>query len=162
MSENNPPKTASQLIAEMTKMQEDQSKISQNKYIATENKKNDESVNIQAWTPELALTLSFGILFFGVIIIAVMAYLLKKGLNARSILRLFSVPLIIVSAIFLVVAGYGEKQISPVIGLLGTIAGYLLGNSTDNDKTTSSCINNQNSEQAGQPDGGEQRCANRG
>ena len=32
--------------------------------------------------------------------------------------------------VFLIVAGYTEKQIAPVIGLLGTIAGYLLGKSS--------------------------------
>lgn len=142
MSENNTEKTASQLIAEMIKMQkEQQGTKKQNTTI--ENKKKDETISNQGWTPELALSLSFGILFFGIIVITSMGYLLKIGLNPRSILRLFSVPLIIVSAIFLVVAGYGEKQIAPVIGLLGTIAGYLLGNSNDNDQAVSSPLDNQ-------------------
>jgi biopolymer transport protein ExbB/TolQ len=30
-------------------------------------------------------------------------------------------------AVFLVVAGYTDTQIAPVMGLLGTVAGYLLG-----------------------------------
>ena len=35
--------------------------------------------------------------------------------------------LIIVAAIFLVVVGYTSEQIAPVMGLLGAIAGYILG-----------------------------------
>jgi hypothetical protein len=31
---------------------------------------------------------------------------------------------------FLITAGYTSDQIAPMIGLLGTIAGYLLGKST--------------------------------
>jgi len=37
--------------------------------------------------------------------------------------------LIITGALFLVVAGYTDKQMAPVMGLLGTLAGYLLGKS---------------------------------
>jgi len=35
--------------------------------------------------------------------------------------------LIITSGLTLVTAGYSSEQMSPVMGLLGTIAGYLLG-----------------------------------
>ncbi|QTA83229.1 Uncharacterized protein dnl_56240 [Desulfonema limicola] len=35
--------------------------------------------------------------------------------------------LVIVSGLFLITAGYSQEQISPMIGLLGTTAGYLLG-----------------------------------
>jgi hypothetical protein len=35
--------------------------------------------------------------------------------------------LIISSSIFLIVAGYTSQQIAPAMGLLGTLAGYLLG-----------------------------------
>ncbi|MFI5304451.1 MAG: hypothetical protein ACHQYP_06610 [Nitrospiria bacterium] len=58
------------------------------------------------------------------------AYLLGKGRNAETVLRTFGTVLIIISAIFLVVVGYNDTQISPVMGLLGTIAGYLLGKET--------------------------------
>jgi hypothetical protein len=42
-------------------------------------------------------------------------------------LKYLSVSLIIVGSLFLVTAGYGNSQIAPIIGLLGTVAGYLLG-----------------------------------
>ena len=41
-----------------------------------------------------------------------------------------------VFAIFLVVAGYSDQQIAPVIGLLGTIAGYLLGKESGRTEVT--------------------------
>jgi hypothetical protein len=39
----------------------------------------------------------------------------------------FGTILIITTSVFLVVAGYSSNQIAPVTGLLGTLAGYLLG-----------------------------------
>ncbi len=59
-----------------------------------------------------------------------MAYLVKNNNEPESLLRSFGTVIIIIAAVFLIVAGYSEKQIAPVIGLLGTIAGYLLGKST--------------------------------
>ena len=56
--------------------------------------------------------------------------LLWKNQPPEGVLRIFGIPLIIVTAVLLVVVGFGEKQISPVIGLLGTVAGYLLGRNT--------------------------------
>jgi hypothetical protein len=40
---------------------------------------------------------------------------------------IFRGALIISSSIFLIVAGYTSQQIAPAMGLLGTLAGYLLG-----------------------------------
>jgi ABC-type xylose transport system permease subunit len=51
----------------------------------------------------------------------------KYNVNINRLLRAFALVLIIVAAVFLIVAGYTEQQIAPVMGLLGTIAGYLLG-----------------------------------
>lgn len=81
----------------------------------------------QPWTPELVTTLSITVFAFGLIICGLMTMLHSKGKSATDLLRLFSLPLIIVSAVVLVIAGYSDRQISSVIGLLGTIAGYLLG-----------------------------------
>lgn len=79
------------------------------------------------WTSTLVIILGITILLFGLCIIAIMAYLITKGCDAQHVLRAFCVPTIIVAAIFLVVTGYNREQMTPVIGLLGTIAGYLLG-----------------------------------
>lgn len=65
---------------------------------------------------------------FGLVVFGVMAFLIHKGHDANNVLRVCALPLIIVSAIFLIVVGYSQQQIAPVMGLLGTVAGYLLGN----------------------------------
>jgi hypothetical protein len=93
----------------------------------------------QPWTPELVITLSVAVFAFGLIICMLMTLLVSRGKSATDLLRLFSLPLIIVSAVVLVIAGYSDRQISSVIGLLGTIAGYLLGSrggsSSSNDES---------------------------
>ena len=81
----------------------------------------------QPWTPQLVYTLGGGILLFGIVMSLAMGYLIKEGKPTDQVLRAFCVPLIVVAAVFLVVVGYNQEQIAPVIGLLGTIAGYLLG-----------------------------------
>jgi hypothetical protein len=81
----------------------------------------------QPWTPEMVMLISLSILIFGLLVLSIMAWLVIKGKDADQILRVCALPLIIVAAIVLVVIGYTSEQISPVMGLLGAIAGYLLG-----------------------------------
>ncbi|MBC3873490.1 hypothetical protein H8K55_07825 [Undibacterium sp. LX15W] len=79
------------------------------------------------WTTESAMTISAVVLVFGALVLAMASFLILKGRKAESVLRVFGTIMIIISAVFLVVAGYSSNQIAPVMGLLGTIAGYLLG-----------------------------------
>jgi hypothetical protein len=51
----------------------------------------------------------------------------KDKWDPQSILRLFGLTLIIMSSLMLITAGYSNTQVAPVVGLLGTMAGYLLG-----------------------------------
>ena len=81
------------------------------------------------WSTTNAMTMSASVLLFGTLICVISAIQLRKGQNSDAVLRTFGTILIIVSALFLVVAGYSDRQIAPVMGLLGTIAGYLLGKS---------------------------------
>jgi hypothetical protein len=85
------------------------------------------SPHLAAWTPELVCKLSLGIGAFAILSFALVAFLIWQKKNAEQILRTFGILVIIFAAVFLVVAGYSDTQITPVIGLLGTIAGYLLG-----------------------------------
>ena len=78
--------------------------------------------------------LSMSVLLFVLIVMGLMTYLMKIGREGESVLRAFGIPLIIGAAVFLVVAGFSEHQITPVIGLLGTIAGYLLGKATSENR----------------------------
>jgi hypothetical protein len=79
------------------------------------------------WSVTNAMTMSSAVLGFGVIVLILAAFLIKSGQDTEAVLRTFGTILIIVGALFLVVAGYSANQIAPVMGLLGTIAGYLLG-----------------------------------
>jgi len=85
------------------------------------------------WDKNAVLILSIAILIFGLITLGCIAFILLRHPVSLITIQFFALPLIIVSAIFLVVTGYSQEQIAPVIGLLGTIAGYLLGRS---DRTT--------------------------
>jgi uncharacterized membrane protein len=76
------------------------------------------------------MTISTVVLVFGLLVILLATYLIKAGKNTEAVLRIFGTILILTMAVFLVVAGYTDTQIAPVIGLLGTIVGYLLGKET--------------------------------
>jgi hypothetical protein len=79
------------------------------------------------WSTTNAMTMSAVVLFFGVLVLFMAYQLLKAGKSAEAVLRIFGTILIVFLAVFLVVAGYSNTQITPVMGLLGTVAGYLLG-----------------------------------
>ena len=83
------------------------------------------------WSTTNAATMSSIVLVFGLMICALVMALMRQGRNADSVLKVMGTILIIISSIFLVVAGYTDTQIAPVMGLLGTIVGYLLGKNTD-------------------------------
>lgn len=79
------------------------------------------------WTPNNAMTMCVLLLGFALVVMGLAAWLLKAGHSATALLRLFGTILVIVMATFLVVAGYTNEQLGAPLGLLGTIAGYLLG-----------------------------------
>ena len=81
----------------------------------------------QPWSAELVKFLTVSVLIFGLAVIVTMAVLVVRKSSAGEVLRLFTVPMVIVAAVFLVVTGFSNAQITPVIGLLGTLAGYILG-----------------------------------
>lgn len=82
------------------------------------------------WSTTNAMTMCAVILLFGLVVLALSAWLIRIGQPATSVLRVFGTVLVIVMATFLVVAGYDDKQIAAPLGLLGTIVGYLLGKET--------------------------------
>jgi hypothetical protein len=80
------------------------------------------------WTTQNAMTMSSVVLVFGLVVIVICAALMRASRpTSEAVLRVFGTVLIITGALFLVVAGYDDKQMAPVMGLLGTLAGYLLG-----------------------------------
>jgi hypothetical protein len=82
------------------------------------------------WSVTDAMTISAAVLVFGLAVLVLATYLIRTGKNTEAVLRIFGTILIVMVAVFLVVAGYTDTQIAPVIGLLGTIVGYLLGKET--------------------------------
>ena len=77
------------------------------------------------------LLLTLSLLLFGVFIIFLEYLLLRKRLNDKidDLGKFFILTLIIIGTLVLVGAGFNADQIAPVIGLFGTVAGYLLGRS---------------------------------
>ncbi|GAB3924574.1 hypothetical protein GCM10028827_12760 [Mucilaginibacter myungsuensis] len=67
------------------------------------------------------------VLGFGIITIFLEVYLIKTNkIDANNSIKFIILTLIITGTLFLITAGY-DAQLTPVLGLLGTIAGYLLG-----------------------------------
>ena len=93
-------------------------------------------VGKQWWRADDAMTISASVLMFGVLVMVLMTVALRRtDLQPDAVLRLFGTTIIIVGALFLIVAGYTETQMGPVMGLLGTIAGYLLGKNSASSVT---------------------------
>ncbi len=82
----------------------------------------------QPWSPMLVQYLSGSILVFTLLVLALSTALLwRKDASAQDILRLFGIVSIIGMSTLLLVAGYSNDQLTPIVGLFGAIAGYLLG-----------------------------------
>ena len=75
------------------------------------------------------VALSIVVLLFAIIVISVVLIAFRKHLSDKSeeIGRFGIVTILISGALFLITAGFSNTQIAPAYGLLGTIAGYLLG-----------------------------------
>lgn len=84
----------------------------------------------------LEFTLSITVLSFGLLVILLEIYLIKeKKISSDDTIKFIIITLIITSTLFLITAGYSNNQIAPAVGLLGTIAGYLLGRIQNSNKT---------------------------
>jgi hypothetical protein len=81
--------------------------------------------------------LSIIVLSFGFLIVLIEVFLIKtRRISSEDSIKFITITLIITSTLFLITAGYSNNQIAPAVGLLGTIAGYLLGkmNTAKNDE----------------------------
>lgn len=96
------------------------------------------------WSVQSAMTISAAVLIFGLLVLVLAAMYMRKASDSH--VRLFATMLIVVMAVFLIVAGYSDTQIAPAFGLLGTIAGYLLGKdaSTKSSESKPKEVNNSN------------------
>jgi hypothetical protein len=97
----------------------------------------DREYQLSKWV----LLFSFGVLFLETVIILFINYWNQMVANRQdpdekkryivgpNVTKLFGVTLIIVTASILIISGFSADEIAPIVGLLGTIAGYLLGKS---------------------------------
>ena len=84
---------------------------------------------------ERMLTILF--LGFGVLVLIMACVLLIKFSNDCNIaFKYFIIVLLILGMLVLIPVGYSNDQISPAVGLFGTIAGYLLGKTESSNKNT--------------------------
>lgn len=85
---------------------------------------------------DLEFNLSIIVLVFGLVITLLEVFLIKqRKISGEDSIKFITITLIIISTLFLITAGYSNNQIAPAVGLLGTIAGYLLGRIQDDKKT---------------------------
>jgi hydrogenase/urease accessory protein HupE len=80
---------------------------------------------------ELKLTLV--IFVFGIAALVVFYLLLKAERSTPFTLRLYVVMLIVFGTLLVVSSGYSSEELTPVVGLFGTIAGYLMGRAERSD-----------------------------
>lgn len=82
----------------------------------------------QPWSPELIKFLTMGIFAFSCFALVMATILMwRSNAQATQVLRVIGVILIVTFSATLLVVGYGNEQLTPIIGLFGAIAGYLLG-----------------------------------
>ncbi len=80
------------------------------------------------WTPEMLRFLTawtFGFMAFSVLVCAVLLW--RTSATGLTILRVIGIVTIIGLSALLLFVGYSNEQLTPIVGLFGAIAGYLLG-----------------------------------
>lgn len=79
--------------------------------------------------------LSMIVIGFGLLALLIeFILIIKKRISQENTIKFVVITLIITSILFLITAGYSNDQIAPAMGLLGTIAGYLLGKSKSDNR----------------------------
>ena len=76
---------------------------------------------------EIQLTLI--IFVFGLIATGIFYLLVKSELATPYLMRIYVVIILVFGSLLVVSSGYAINQTAPIIGLFGTITGYLLGRS---------------------------------
>ena len=90
---------------------------------------------VQPWSPELVQFLAVAVLAFSCLALIMATFLLWRSRSpASQVLRVFGVITILGFSALLLVVGYNNEQLTPIVGLFGAIAGYLLGKDGKTDK----------------------------
>lgn len=68
------------------------------------------------------------ILAFSLVCFLVAVLLQRFGrFGEENVIRILALVLVVSGTLFLVTMGYSAEQIAPALGILGTVAGYMLG-----------------------------------
>lgn len=112
--------------------------------------------NANSETPQAYLTyktpyefwltgMTVAIMVFSILLLCLMAW---KSAITVDFTRTFTIIVVVFAALFLISAGYSDKQAAPVYSLLGTIIGYIFGrlaNSVENKSDTGEVIGEKGS-----------------
>ena len=82
----------------------------------------------QPWTAEMVTTLSRAVLAFTfatLVLASVLLWRLKSP--PQLVVKVFGLLVILGFSCLLLVVGYSNEQLTPIVGLFGAIGGYLLG-----------------------------------
>lgn len=92
-----------------------------------------ESTNISTIEPSAIwendeIVKSVIVIGFALIVFTLLIFRIKvQEMHAEDFIRLIVLALVICSSMYLISAGWDDQQTAPAFGILGTIAGYLLG-----------------------------------
>ncbi len=89
----------------------------------------------QGWSSDMVLTLAVAVLVFAAFVIVLATILMwRMSSDHGQVLRCFGLIFLMALSTLLIVVGYSNEQLAPVIGLFGVIAGHLLSKSASGTK----------------------------
>lgn len=91
-----------------------------------------EAGSLSGYLGSWEFILSCEVLLFGIIVLLILFVLFRKReATPDDILKTLAVVLVIIGSLFTMTAGFSSAQIAPIIGLFGTIVGYIIGRRSD-------------------------------
>lgn len=80
------------------------------------------------WSLEAISAISFSLVGFFALVLVLSTFLLwKSKASPDYVVKVFVVISVIATGAILLIAGYSNEQLTPIIGLFGAIVGYVLG-----------------------------------
>lgn len=86
--------------------------------------------DVQATNYVYSYKLSIVLIAFATLVILLSSILMWHKVPASAIMKVFGAVVVLIGGLILVVAGFSNDQITPVIGLFGTALGYLMSKGT--------------------------------
>lgn len=120
--------TKDNIFEQLQSAQTTENEVAAKNEAVTNTNTNTNTTTEQPWSPELVTTLSTDILIFtsfSLILTTVLLWRNKTG--GIQVLRIFGILSIVGLSVFMLIVAYDKDQLTPIVGLFGAIAGYLLG-----------------------------------